>query len=201
MAYLLCLVTMTHEHLSLITSRREAIEQEIIFLNNRIARLKAELPDLAVAERVLMNLVEMEGKSAAMVSGSFALSGTLKPPDPIPPEPPEPIDPQGSTRKPDGIPTMPDMILTILTDEYAKGVRGLEPREMTNIISHRWYPGVTTDSVGPIAWRMFKRGQLRKDGALYLLPQASAAADLKNPAPVPARYVDSHLLPLETENE
>jgi hypothetical protein len=190
---------MSSDPLSMIKARREAIAQEITFLNNRIIRLRAELPELSVAERVLIKLVEMDIKSSEKVS---------EPPEPEPPapEPPDPdlepdplgeMGPEGAalelprTRKPDGTPTMPDMILTILADEFRNGKRGMEPKEMTAIIADRWYPGVTTEAVGPIAWRMFKRGQLAKDGPLYLLPQASEGSAYSLLGPPPAHLQDS----------
>ena len=74
-------------------------------------------------------------------------------------------------RKPDGIPTMPDMITKVLRENP----EGLEPKDISAIIDRRWWPGVPVDGVGPIAWRMWKRGQLGKNDSRYMLPKEKAA--------------------------
>ena len=54
----------------------------------------------------------------------------------------------------------------------------MEPRDLTRAIARRWWPSVKSEEVSPIVWRMWKRGQLRKEGSLYLLPENTEAADL-----------------------
>jgi len=75
-------------------------------------------------------------------------------------------------RKPEGIPPMTEMITTALK----VAGRGLEPREMTKFIREKWSPHVKGESVSPIAWRMARLGQLKKDGGVYMLPRADANA-------------------------
>lgn len=72
--------------------------------------------------------------------------------------------------KPDGLPTMPTLIMTILRECQRQDV-GLEPREIVEGIRHRFWPDAPTDAVGPIAWRMWKRKELDKVGSRYRLPQ------------------------------
>jgi hypothetical protein len=69
-------------------------------------------------------------------------------------------------RKPEGLPPMPEMITTAIR----VAGRGLEPREMTAFIRQKWWPNVKGESVSPIAWRMARQGQLKKDGSFYRLP-------------------------------
>ncbi len=76
-------------------------------------------------------------------------------------------------RKPKSAPPMPDMIKTALLDAQVHGRMGLSPREMQEFISRRWWPSVKAGQVSPIAWRMFSRGDLRKEGAVYALPAES----------------------------
>lgn len=78
--------------------------------------------------------------------------------------------------KPLGTPTVPDMIMTLLLESKRRGLNGMEPRDMTRGISRRWWPGVRSEEVSPIAWRMHKRGQLVKDGQVYRLPENTEAA-------------------------
>ena len=75
-------------------------------------------------------------------------------------------------RKPEGIPPMTEMITTALK----VAGRGLEPREMTEFIREKWWPHVKGESVSPIAWRMARLGQLKKEGSVYMLPRANANA-------------------------
>lgn len=50
---------------------------------------------------------------------------------------------------------------------------------MADYIRVRWWPNVPGVSIGPSAWRMWKRGLLVKDGYLYKLPPKNTeAADL-----------------------
>jgi hypothetical protein len=73
-------------------------------------------------------------------------------------------------RKPANIPPMSEMIETAIKEAVGEGRKGMEPREMTEFIRNKWWPNVKGESVSPIAWRMSKNGQLKKDGALYKLP-------------------------------
>jgi len=163
------------DQLKLVRDRREAVEAEIEHLIARIAALKAELPDLQVTERTLARLAGVD--APAIVSGMFAgrpenegerklitqaqLAAALN-----------------GGGKPSGIPTTPDMIMTLLIESKRRGINGMEPRDLTRAISRRWWPGVKSEEVSPIVWRMCKRGQLRKEGSLYLLPENTEAADL-----------------------
>jgi hypothetical protein len=79
-------------------------------------------------------------------------------------------------RKPGGLPTMPEMIVQALKVAQANGGVGLEPKDITAYIANRWWPTVKSESVGPIAWRMFSRKELEKHGDLYTLPHTNASA-------------------------
>jgi hypothetical protein len=150
--------------LALIASRRREIEAEITKLSAEIDALRAELPDLEAAERVLARL-------GAPDAGQGRPVGELAPA-------PRAETVAASTAKPPGTPTITDMILTALQDARSRGLRGLEPKEMTAFIAKRWWPNVPGVAISPIAWRMAKQGNLTKDGSLYILPQNTEAADL-----------------------
>lgn len=77
----------------------------------------------------------------------------------------EPAGPE--KRKPDGTPAVPEMILEVLLRPHLLGDPGMEPKEITAKIRERWWPDAPTSSIGPIAWRMWKEGRLRKFGAAY----------------------------------
>jgi hypothetical protein len=163
------------DQLKLVRDRRQAVEAEIEHLIARIAALKAELPDLQVTERTLARLAGVE--SPPSLSSMFT--------DPPEGEPEAKVITPAKLAaalngggKPSGLPTMPDMILTLLMEARRRGADGLEPRDLTRGIARRWWPGVKSEEVSPIVWRMYKRGQLRKEGSLYVLPKNSEAADL-----------------------
>jgi hypothetical protein len=163
------------DQLKLVRDRREAVEAEIEHLFARIAALKAELPDLQVTERTLARLAGVE--APASLSSMFA-----DPPDNEADR--KPITPAqlaaalNGGGKPSGTPTTPDMIMTLLLESKRRGLDGMEPRDLTRGIARRWWPGVKSEEVSPIVWRMWRRGQLRKEGQLYLLHENTEAADL-----------------------
>jgi hypothetical protein len=78
-------------------------------------------------------------------------------------------------RKPEGTPTMPHMILSVLKELD----RPLEPRDITDRIRGRWWPGVESSKVASIVWRMEQRGQLEKiEGTTeYRLPKDTEAPE------------------------
>jgi hypothetical protein len=72
--------------------------------------------------------------------------------------------------KPLAVPTVPEMIFEALRDAADRGREGLEPKEILAFIKERYWPDAQQTSVGPIAWRMWKKeGRLAKAGALYML--------------------------------
>ena len=163
------------DQLKLVRDRREAVEAEIEHLIARISALKAELPDLQVTERTLARLAGSDSQVSALAT-MFAVGegeevGKLITPAKL-------AAALNGGGKPSGIPTTPDMILTLMTEARRRGSNGYEPQELTRAISRRWWPGVKSEEVSPIVWRMWKRGQLRKVGSVYLLPENTEAADL-----------------------
>jgi hypothetical protein len=146
--------------LAIIFRRRAEIEREMQECRDRLQRLQSELPELDVAERVLTRLgtTEHETVADAPDMGLMAQAERL-------------LDEAPVVSKPHGIPTMPEMILEALRKGQAIPV-GMEPRELLKYIAERWWPDVRSELVGPIAWRMWKRGDLVKEGSLYRLPGA-----------------------------
>lgn len=163
------------DQLKLVRDRREAVEAEIEHLIARIAALKAELPDLQVTERTLARLAGVD--APASLSGMFA-DAPEKEADRKPITSAQLAAALNGGGKPSGLPTTPDMILTLLMESRRRGVGGMEPRDLTRAIARRWWPGVKSEEVSPIVWRMYKRGQLRKEGSVYLLTENTEAADL-----------------------
>jgi hypothetical protein len=133
-----------------IQARRKTLENAIAKSRATIAAMEAKLAELEIAERVIASLDD-EGDSLAEIIGASTQ--------------------EESTGKPSGTPTMTDMIIEALQDARRRGAKGLEPKEMVDYIAKKWWPNVPSNAVGPIAWRMQDRGELRKRDSRYFLPK------------------------------
>lgn len=153
---------MAHDPISIITARRKNLESEVASIMLRLDAIKAEQAELAVAERVLSRLTG-DARGSVSASGASAASSVIG-------------TATGQSAKPEGIPTMPEMIVTVLQNEALAGSRHLEPKDILERIAERWWPTVASENVGPIAWRMWKQGKLEKVGASYGLPLSEVPA-------------------------
>lgn len=127
--------------LDAIQKRRSAIEAEIAHLRQRVSFLEKELPDLDAAERVLLKLAS----------------------DSVDADKNDEVD----TGKPEGTPPVSEMIQLALQNAHRHGKEGLTPQGILEVVRAAWWPSASTDSVGPIAWRMWKQGKLGKEGSVY----------------------------------
>lgn len=129
-----------NDALEAVLKRRSTIEAEMAHLRQRIAFLEKEIPDLDTAERVLRRLAAQDEDGG---------------------------DDGGDTGKPEGTPAVSEMIMMVLAEAHAHDKEGMTPQGMLEVIRGLWWPTATTDSVGPIAWRMWKQNKLGKDGSVY----------------------------------
>lgn len=145
-----------------IRARRRSVADEMSRAEQTIAALKIEDQELAVAERVIGRLV-----SGDVEKGTERLVADITPVK----------TPKGS--KPPDIPTVPQMILAVLRDAAsANGKIEMAPSEVTSMIGKRWWPDVPVNAIGPIMWRMWKRGELEYgDGRWYSLPKSQGQGD------------------------
>jgi hypothetical protein len=141
----------------MVAKRRAMANAEIARLTAQIGAChtaietwRAQLADLEVAERVWATL---EQETAQIDEGAPTAAEAR------------------SNRKPQGLPSMPEMILETLRDARRNGLNAMEPKQMATRIARRWWPDVKITDVGPIAWRMWKKqGVLDKSGSGYVLP-------------------------------
>ncbi|MDO8324900.1 MAG: hypothetical protein Q7T23_18405 [Phenylobacterium sp.] len=91
-------------------------------------------------------------------------------------------------RKPDDIPSVPEMILAVLLKPHLLGDPGMEPKDILARIREKWWPEAPSTSVGPIAWRMAKDGRLVKSGGAYSLPRKAGEAEVPS-APRPTHML------------
>jgi hypothetical protein len=72
-------------------------------------------------------------------------------------------------RKPDGLPSVPDMVLTVLENGADEKPKGMKPREIAAIIRKMWWPDVPMPAVGAAAWTLAGKGRLENHGGFYKL--------------------------------
>lgn len=71
-------------------------------------------------------------------------------------------------RKPDGLPTLVNMVLAVLENGTGE-LEGMRPREIAEIVRRMWWPDVRTPAVGATAWKLAGEGRLEKAGSFYRL--------------------------------
>jgi hypothetical protein len=76
-------------------------------------------------------------------------------------------------KKPDGTPTMPEMISAILIEAETEGHVKLESQEIIQRVRAKWWPDAQSNDISPLLWRLSKTGKLIKMGTAYALPSRS----------------------------
>ncbi|MEA2841824.1 MAG: hypothetical protein QOF41_3154 [Methylobacteriaceae bacterium] len=154
----------TPADLAILREAKKALEAELdkltLEFESRAEPIKKQLADFEAAERVWTSLI----------AKPFETNPRPKPLRAIRP---------ATSKKPDHLPTVPDMIVRVLEHVQANTLEdGLTPEAILAEIRSRYWPEARSNDVGPIVWRMaVKEGRLQKIGALYsLLPQARKAA-------------------------
>jgi hypothetical protein len=148
--------------IALIQNRVREVEQQINRYRMSIDGLEKELKELELAARVLARLSGATGDQV----GQEDASGTKA---------------TGGSGKPEGAPTMPEMIVEVLKQYESVFGDGAEPKAIAREIRLRWWPDVDGAYVSSIMWRMWKRGDLVKhtETATYRLPDEGKTADDK----------------------
>jgi hypothetical protein len=145
----------------IIKIRRSEVTQEISILKDRIAILSSELSDLDIAEKVFSRL---SGASRNSLSTSN-----------------EPDAAKASQAKPDGLPTVREMIKSALLAARDSGHPGLTPKQIKSYIQDVYHfdagPQVNTT-----ASRMFNTlKEINKDETtgLYSLPSKEKSSSIE----------------------
>ncbi len=85
-----------------------------------------------------------------------------------PPTPP----PERHTRKPDGLPTLADMVVAALKGDGT--VEGMRPRDIAALVRRTW-PDAGSTQVSTVAWRLAKKGRLHAANGRYRLAKPNGA--------------------------
>ncbi len=142
--------------LQLVAARRAKLTETVTALKFRLTKAEDDLRRLNEAAEVLLQLLKDEGDYLPMLEPDAAPANdaTNKGTD----------EPKG---KPPGTPPMSEMILEALETTHRMGGPGLQPTGMASFIQGRYWRGAEVTNVGPIAWRMWKRSQIGKEGSIY----------------------------------
>lgn len=166
------------DQLQLISNRRNEIESLRAQHHSALKALADEDAELKIAERVITRLMgnHLFSEPPAAPTGNFDEPFSVPSFEPSPPVfTPSTTSPLMATGgKPEGTPTMPEMIIQILENRGDYGLPGATVKQIASDIGSKWWPAVTTTEINPIAWRMAKRGQIIKEGPLYKLPAPNA---------------------------
>lgn len=151
--------------LRLLREKKRAALQEIAKLEATIAELRSLVSDYEITERVLISLSDGEEDDdaqaeVALEAGTMIVTGGA-------------AKLEITRKKPDAVPTMPQMIEEALRQAASRGETGLEPAAMLEFIQEKYWPGAGSTDVGSTAWRLWKAGRLKKSGSIYSLPDQS----------------------------
>lgn len=156
------------QEISIIAIRRHEIEQQLDRIRSRIAALMEEAKPLEDEIKEL----DMAGRVVARLTGAEwppLGEGDAKEPK------------ASATGRPEGIPSTPEMVMTILTED-AGFSDGMTPKDIQDEIAKRWWPDVKSELVGPTIWRMWKQKRLvRTADGRYDLPRENAAPREEKP--------------------
>lgn len=113
------------------------IREEMDYHDQIMASLREELSEMATAERALIRL-----------------SGPTPANDPM-------------IKKIEQDMTVPEMINRVFLEIPSSPLLGLTPHQVKEYIAKEWRSDIKSEQVGPIMWRMWKRGDLQKDNDIY----------------------------------
>lgn len=133
------------QELERIQTKKAEVEKQLREIELQRTELEQWVRDLAVTERTLARLLEVDLPEAQSVV----------------PEAPR-------RKKPDNIPSVYDMAVTTLRERAEEFVEG---QEIVSAIKRRWWPEATNNDITPTLWRLATKDQrLRKEGTKYGLP-------------------------------
>jgi hypothetical protein len=139
---------MKRHELEIVQRRKKTVLERLDSLDAEKAVLTQELGDLAVTEKTLARLLDVDL-----------------------PEPSVNRHPKVAFRKkPDGIPTVYIMAATLLREASKDGQAWMEPQEIVRGIRERWWPDAESNDINPTLWRLYKSHKFSKKDGRYGLP-------------------------------
>ncbi|WP_315756364.1 MULTISPECIES: hypothetical protein [unclassified Bradyrhizobium] len=162
--------------LELLRARKAKIEElrakeaaERARLEALAAKRAKEEEEVAMVERVLARWADENASQVATADAGSAddnpesASGSVEA-SVLPRRPPG----LGSPR-PEGIPTVPEMVTRLLLDAEQQGKRGLTSAEILEGVEKRWWSGVPSNAIMPTVYRCIaKEHWFSKEGKLFV---------------------------------
>lgn len=131
------------------------------------ARAKEE-EEIAIAERVIARL-RASGQSIPTSTAEKPVRERARLDAAVTPDPAAKIPAANGTPRPEGIPTVPQMVTELLLEAEKNGKRGLRSTEIMSGINARWWPGVATNLIMPTVYRCIARDYwFAKEGKLIV---------------------------------
>lgn len=126
--------------------RRSDVLRRLDDLNREQERLDQETKEVEIAQRVLKSLsAETDSNEKSYIPPHTKIG-----------------------RKPEGIPTIAEMIETALSIQELFGADdGLESHAIIQHIRGKWWPDAQGNDIAPLLWRLVKQGKLAKNGNKY----------------------------------
>lgn len=141
-----CIDAVMRQEFDTIQKQKADAEREMKAIDARRIELEQWLRDLAVTERTLARILDLDLPNTGAPSRSE----------------------HSRRKKPDNIPSVHDMTVKILRE---RGEEFVEGNEIFVAIKGRWWPDATKNDVLPTLWRLAtKDDRLRKEGSKYALP-------------------------------
>lgn len=125
---------------------KKAALDRLAAIDRERSELEQIINELAVAERVVARLTSVdlpESQPSEVASGS------------------------ATRKKPQGIPTVYVMALTLFRET---GEHWIEAQDIVQSIRERWWPTAENNDISPTLWRLSRMGKLTKNGTKYGLP-------------------------------
>ncbi len=138
------------DSLALIRKRKAEIEAQAAQeqaerdrLDEAAAARAKEEEELAIAERVLARLAGANATTPAATEPVKSTTGKKRY--------------WSSSARPVGIPSVPEMVNTLLLDAEKAGKAGLKSREIVDGIADRWWPGVSANMIMPTVYKSISK--------------------------------------------
>jgi hypothetical protein len=147
-----------------VPSTLQAVRAEIQRLEAQLDQLRQDEQALLAAEKVIRQYQAQVVKNVQALEQQHSIKSTRS---------------RSGSPRPDGVPTLPEMIRLVLMAAAKEGEPALTGAQIRDRIAKRWWPGVGHNLVTPTAWRLADTGRLKKEGTAYSLPDNEKQLDLQ----------------------
>lgn len=151
--------------LNQIDERRREVLAEMNVLQARLAELQEESKKLEIAQEVFANLsIEANserpnGHAPSQEKDAAEAKSAVE------------TDVRRGAPRPEGIPTIYEMTVSVLQDAKKEGASHLTASQIADRIENKFWPGMEPRAVRPSFHRFAEKGRLKKKGVFFSLPE------------------------------